>query len=127
MFAFVQLVKEESHDDDTPAHTCDRTGSRIRVARGCRQGSDQPLTAQDAKGWVGKPVYSSDGKELGKITRLDSSAENKATQLYTDIGSTMGSGRHQIILPATRFSLESDRVVLDMTAAQATKLPKMNY
>jgi hypothetical protein len=91
------------------------------------KGPDQPLTPQDAKNWVGKPVYSNDGKELGKITRLDSSAENKATQLYTDIGSTTGSGRHQIILPATRFSLESDRVVLDMTAAQATKLPKMNY
>jgi hypothetical protein len=97
----------------------------LPVAAG--KGPDQPLSPQDAKGWVGKPVYSNDGKELGKITRLDSSAANKATQLYTDIGSTMGSGRHQIILPATRFSLESDRVVLDMTAAQATKLPKMNY
>ncbi len=91
------------------------------------KGPDQPLSAQDAKGWVGKPVYSNDGKELGKVSRLNSSAENKATQLYTDIGSTTGSGRHQIILPATRFSLENDRVVLDMTAAQAAKLPKMNY
>lgn len=91
------------------------------------KGPDQPLTAQDAKGWTGKPVYSNDGKELGKVTRLDSSAENKATQLYADIGSATGSDKHQVILPATRFSLEGDRVVLDMTASQATKLPKMNY
>jgi hypothetical protein len=55
------------------------------------------------------------------------SAEYKATQLYTDIGGTMGSGWHQVILPATRFSLEGDRVVLGITAAQAAKLPKMNY
>ncbi len=55
------------------------------------KGPDQSLSPQDAKGWVGKPVYSNDGKELGKVTRLDSSAENKATQLYTDIGGTTGS------------------------------------
>ena len=91
------------------------------------KGPDQALSAQDAKGWVGKPVYSNDGKELGTVTRLDSSPENKATQLYTDIGSVTGSGKHQIILPATRFSLEKDRVVVDMTSAQAAKLPKMNY
>ena len=91
------------------------------------KGPDQSLTPQDAQGWAGKPVYSNDGKELGKVTRLESGPENKATQLYTDIGSVTGSGKHQVILPATRFSLESDRIVLDMTAAQATKLPKMNY
>ncbi len=91
------------------------------------KGPDQTLSPQDAKGWVGKPVYSNDGKEIGKVTRLESSAQNKATQLYTDIGATTGSGQHQIILPATRFSLEGDRIVLDMTAVQATKLPKMNY
>ena len=91
------------------------------------KGPDQALSPQDAKGWVGKPVYSNDGKELGKVTRLDSSNENKATQLYTDIGSTTGSGKHQVILPATRFSLEGDRVVVDMSASQASKLPKMNY
>ena len=61
------------------------------------------------------------------MTRLDSSAENKATQLYTDIGSTSCPGKHQVILPATRFSLENDRIVIDMTAAQASKMPKMNY
>lgn len=91
------------------------------------KGPDQSLTPQDAQVWVGKPVFSNDGKELGKVTRLESSPQNKATQLYTDIGGVTGSGRHQVILPASRFSLESDRIVLDMTAAQATKLPKMNY
>ena len=91
------------------------------------KGPDQPLTAQNAQGWVGKPVYSNDGKELGKVTKLENSAQNKATQLYADIGPGTGSGQHQVILPATRFSLEKDRIVLDMTAGQAAKLPKMNF
>jgi hypothetical protein len=30
------------------------------------KGPDQPLSPQDAKGWVGKRVYSNDGKELEK-------------------------------------------------------------
>jgi hypothetical protein len=91
------------------------------------KGTNQALTAQDAKGWTGKPVFSSDGKELGKVTRLDSGADNKATQLRADIGAATGAGQHPVILPATRFSLERDRIVLDMPASQASKLPKMNY
>ena len=91
------------------------------------KGPNQALSAQDAQGWAGKPVYSNDGKELGKVTRLESGPENKATQLRADIGAATGSSPHQVILPATRFSLQNDRIVLDMTAAQASKLPKMNY
>jgi hypothetical protein len=91
------------------------------------KGPNQQLTAEDAKGWTGKPVFSSDNKEIGKVTRLESSADNKATQLRADIGAASGSGQHPIILPATRFSLEQGKVVLDMTAAQASKLPQMKY
>jgi hypothetical protein len=91
------------------------------------KGPNQALTPEDAKGWTGKPVFSNDGKELGKVTRLESSADNKATQLRADIGAAGGSGQHPVILPATRFSLEQGKVVLDMTATQASKLPKMNY
>lgn len=91
------------------------------------KGPNQALTAQDAQGWAGKPVYSNDGKELGKVTLLESSADSKATQLRADIGAATGASSHRIILPATRFSLQGDRIVLDMNAAQATKLPKMNY
>jgi hypothetical protein len=91
------------------------------------KGTNQALTSQDAKGWVGKPVFSSDGKEIGKVTFLTSSPDNKATELRADIGTSLGLGAHPIILPATRFSLEEGRVVLDLTAEQASKLPKMNY
>ncbi len=91
------------------------------------KGPNQPLSEQDAKAWTGKPVFSNDGKELGKVKLLSSGPGNKATELRADIGSATGSGQHPIILPASRFSLQGDRVVLDMTAAQATKLPKMNY
>lgn len=99
----------------------------IALPAAAEKGPNQPLTADDAKAWTGKPVFSNDGKEVGKVTRLESGADNKATQLRADIGAASGAGQHPIILPATRFSLEQNKVVLDMTAAQASKLPKMNY
>ena len=91
------------------------------------KGPNQTLTPQEAAGWVGKPVFSNDGKEIGKVKLLESSADNKATQIRAEIASYLGKGPHQVILPATRFSLEEGRVVLDMTAEQAAKLPAMNY
>jgi hypothetical protein len=99
----------------------------LALPAAAEKGSNQALTPDSAKGWAGKPVFSKDGKELGKVTRLDSSADNKATQLRADIGAGSGKGQHPIILPATRFSLESDRIVLDMPADQAAKLPKTAY
>lgn len=99
----------------------------LALPAAAEKGANQALTPEAAKGWTGKPVFSQDGKELGKVTRLDSSADNKATQLRADIGAGSGKGQHPIILPATRFSLESDRIVLDMPAEQAAKLPKTAY
>ncbi len=102
-------------------------GAATALPAAADKGPDQPLTAQDAKAWAGKPVYSNDGKELGKVTLLESGPGDKATQLRADISNATGSGPHPIILPATRFSLQGDRVVLDMTAEQASKLPKTAY
>jgi PRC-barrel domain len=52
-------------------------------------------------------------------------ADNKITELRADIGGVLGLGQREIALPAARFSLQNDRVVLDLTAAQAKDLPKV--
>ena len=52
-------------------------------------------------------------------------ADNKITELRADIGGFLGIGKHEIALPAARFYLQNDRVVLDLTAAQAKELPKV--
>ncbi len=82
------------------------------------------LTEQEAKGWVGKPVYSSDGKNLGEVAAIRRAADNKITELRADIGGFLGIGEHEIAIPAAQFALQSDRVVLDLTAAAAKELPK---
>jgi hypothetical protein len=83
------------------------------------------VTDQAAKAWVGKDVYSSDGNKLGQVAAILRTADNKITELRADIGGFLGIGKHEIALPAARFYLQNDRVVLDLTAAQAKDLPKI--
>ena len=83
------------------------------------------MTDQEAKAWVGKGVYSSDGDKLGEVAAILRTADNKITELRADIGGVLGLGQREIALPAGRFSLQNDRVVLGLTAAQAKDLPKV--
>jgi len=83
------------------------------------------ITEQEAKAWVGKHVYSSDGKKLGEVAAILRTADNKITELHADIGGFLGMGEHRIRLAPAQFSLHGDRVVLDLTAAQAKELPKV--
>ena len=83
------------------------------------------ITDQEAKTWVGKHVYSSDGKNLGEVAAILRTADNKITELRAEIGGFLGLGQHEISVPAARFYLKNDRVELDMTAAQAKELPKV--
>ena len=82
------------------------------------------ITDQEAKAWVDKPVYSSDGNKLGEVLAIRRAADNKITELRADIGGFLGIGQHEIAVPAAHFYLHNDRVVLDLTAAQAKELPK---
>jgi len=84
------------------------------------------LTEQEAKNWVDKSVYSSDGKKLGEVASIQRGADNKVIELRADIGGFLGIGTHQIALPATQFALQGDRVVLDLTAEAAKSLPKVS-
>ena len=83
------------------------------------------ITDQEAKAWVGKGVYSSDGDKLGEVAAILRTADNKITELRADIGGMLGLGQREIALPAGRFHMQNDRVVLDLTAAQAKDLPKI--
>jgi hypothetical protein len=81
--------------------------------------------AQIAEAWVGKPVYSSDGKKLGEVAVFQRTPDNRVTEMNADIGGFLGIGEHRIRLTPAQINVQSDRVVLDLTSAQAKELPKM--
>jgi hypothetical protein len=81
------------------------------------------LTTPEAAAWVDKPVYSSDGKKIGEVAAFQRSPDNTVTEMHADIGGFLGMGETRVKLVPTQFKLEGDRVVLDVTAAQAKDLP----
>lgn len=83
------------------------------------------LTEEQAKEWVDKPVYSSDGKEIGEVYEFKRSADNKVTELHADIGGFLGMGETRVKLTPSEFKLQGDRVVLNITEEQAKALPKI--
>ena len=90
-----------------------------------QRGANLAFTEQDARAWIDKPIYSSDGQKLGEVVAFLRTADNKVSELQANIGGFLGIGEHRIRLAPSQFSLHSDRVVLDLTAAQAKELPKI--
>lgn len=89
------------------------------------KGAGMVLTAQEALAWVDKPVYSSDGKKLGEVVAFMRSADNTVNEMHADIGGFLGIGETRVKVAPAQFKLQTDRVVLDVTAAQAKDLPKI--
>ena len=89
------------------------------------QASAVTLTEQQAKEWIDKRVFSSDGKELGEVAEFMRGTDNKVTALHADLGGFLGMGETRVKLAPSEFKLQGDRVVLSITEAQAKALPKM--
>ena len=61
------------------------------------------VRADEAKNWMGRPVYSSDNKKVGEITEITRDPDNKVTEVYIDTGSFLGIG-------ATRYRVTSEQI-----------------
>jgi hypothetical protein len=83
------------------------------------------LTEDQAKTWIDKPIYSSDGKEIGEVVAFKRGADNTVLELHADIGGLLGLGETRVKVSPDQFKLQNDRVVLNMTEAQAKNLPKV--
>jgi hypothetical protein len=68
--------------------------------------------------WVGRYVYSIDNKDLGRIAAVT------ANQLAFDMGGFLGIGATRKHVATDQISsVQSDRIILRMTKAEAEKLP----
>ncbi len=83
------------------------------------------LTAEQAKSWVGKPVYSSDDKKIGEVLAFARAANNTVTEMHAGIGGFLGMGETNVRLMPSQIRMLDDRIVLTVTAEQAKDLPKV--
>jgi sporulation protein YlmC with PRC-barrel domain len=94
------------------------------VASPVPQNAALSLSEQEAKTWIDKPVYSSDGKNIGEVVDFQRDADKKVVGMHADIGGFFGFGQTRVNVKSTQFKLQTDRIILDLTAAQAKDLPK---
>jgi sporulation protein YlmC with PRC-barrel domain len=72
--------------------------------------------------WVGRSVYSSDGKELGKVASLKK--DGNQGDLYVDLGGFLGLGATRTLIKSDQIQeVKDDRIVLRLTEAEAKNLP----
>jgi hypothetical protein len=83
------------------------------------------ITAEQAKVWIGKPVYSSDNKKIGEIAAFARGTDNTVTEMHADIGGFLGLGETRVRLTPNQFKLDKDHVNINLTAVQAKELPKV--
>lgn len=83
------------------------------------------MTDDEAKNWINKTVYSSDGKNLGEVAAVDRDSSGHVRELHADIGGFLGLGETRVRVLPSQFKLSSDRVILNITGDQANTLPKL--
>ncbi len=81
------------------------------------------LTDDQAKEWVGKTVYTSDEKNIGEVALLARDASGGVTELQADIGGFLGLGETRVAIPADRFEIGDEKIILKMTEAEVKNLP----
>ena len=107
---------------DPPSGRAD-SGSSTNTPAG-DTGAKLSLTELEGKTWVDKPVYTSDGFNIGEVVDFQRDAANNVVGMHADIGGLLGFGQTRVNITTLQFKLNGDRVVLGMTAEQAKSLPK---
>ncbi len=84
---------------------------------------DVMLTEEEARNWIDKVVYSKDDQNVGEVAAFNRDSSGKVTELHADIGGFMGLGERRVKLMPGQFSLQGDRVVLNITSEEVKALP----
>ena len=117
----------QTSPSQAPTAPAQPTPSRIPAAptMTAPAAGDMMLTAAEADSWIGKPVYSSDDKKVGEVIAFARASDNKVTEMHAGIGGFLGMGETIVRLQPAQIRLQGDRVVLNVTSAQAKELPKV--
>jgi PRC-barrel domain len=83
------------------------------------------LSEDEGKSWISKPVYSSDGKQIGSVAGFQRGNDTKVIGMQADVGGMFGFWRTRVNVTTAQFDLKQDRVVLSLPEAQVKDLPKV--
>lgn len=106
-----------------PATTAPSTAAPSSTASPTAASRDVILTEEEAKEWIDKTVYSSDNQNVGEVAAFNRDSSGKVTEMHADVGGFLGIGERRVKLMPGQFSLQGDRVVLNVTAEQVKAMP----
>ena len=82
----------------------------------------KPATFVADQTWIGRYIYSSDGKDLGKIAAVKKTGAS--SDIFFDMGGFLGLGATRKQLTSDHVKdVQSDRIVVRLSEADAQKLP----
>jgi hypothetical protein len=91
-------------------------GTLVVVAPAAQQ-ERTPLTANAARAAIGLPVFSSDGKQLGKVV-AEGIDEDDQPVIVAEFERPLGIAPHLAAIPAYMLAQRPDRIVLTITAEE---------
>jgi sporulation protein YlmC with PRC-barrel domain len=71
----------------------------------------------------GRPVVSSDGKELGQVVEVNKDPDGRIHSIQVDVGRWLGLGSKVVTINADKFEHLADRVRLRLRGEEVQSLP----
>lgn len=124
--AFAQTTPAPTTPTPAPSQTSPPATKPVPTVPATPSQKEETMTQAQAKAWVDKAVYSSDGSKLGTVSEIRLDSSGKISELDADIGGFLGIGQSRVRVMPSQFKLAGDRVILTLTSAQTKDLPKIN-
>jgi sporulation protein YlmC with PRC-barrel domain len=83
----------------------------------------RPQTVQEQVALQGLPVYSSEGRHVGKVTQIRIAGDGQVASVRAELIGAPESQAKTVEIPIANFKQEATRVVLSITADEVGNLP----
>ena len=104
-------------------------GEEAQAQTGQEQG--EPQQAAQAQGGEqglghlrGMPVFSSDGRNLGQIIKVERGPDGKIQSVQIEAGRMLGLGEKMVTIPGNKIEQLADRIRVTMSSDQVRNLPE---
>ncbi len=112
-----------------PALAQQAPGNEKQPAAAASAGAATATAQQEpaGKALVALPIYSSDGKKVGKVKSVDVGSDGTIKSMQAEINGFVGLGTTSVRIGSDAFKHTGDRVVLSETADQVRGVPGASY
>jgi len=102
------------------------TGAQEQMAPDAGEEQAPAATEEQAapEDLAGLEVWSSDGQQLGQVTKVNRAADGTVQSIYADVGAFLGIGGKTVEITSDQFQEKDGRIELSMTAEAAKSLPE---